>query len=736
MRFPRAALIAAGTLAMACTDHAATDPRIDPYAGAAAAHAKRTAASAAATTDNALFSDGFESGTLSLWQDGINTSKQQILDNAALAHSGTHVLRVTYPAGQSGGWLTRFFMPGVDSVFVRYWVRLDSNWVGRTALLTLRGSRTDNQWSSFGKAGVCPSGTDFFVTSVVAGASTDPLDLAFSSYYPAMPRNASGGCSGQSAGSATTYAASRRLTAGVWHRVEFWVRLNTVGQSDGLQRIWLDGQLVGEWSGLTFRTSRILALNSVMLDGAATAPQTQHLYIDDVQLLSAPPTTQPPPPPPPPPAPVAAVSVTLAASGITVGQTTSATARLTDADGNVLTGRQIAWSSSDPGVATVDSTGLVHGIGSGTVAITATSEGVAGSATLAVSPAPVSSVSVALNASSLTIGQTTQAVATLRDANGNVLTGRSVSWSSANPGVATVSASGLVTAVTAGSASIVATSEGKSGSATVSVAANTGGGVDTLFADRFESGALGDPGRWQDIVGNGASIVTAANEGVPAASGTKVLRMGANGGAITHFVSTGSTSPYEHLYLSFKMYVPTSYQSANPGLRAGGIRGSTTQYGSFGVGYGTQGSCPDDPNNANHQEFMFAYVFHDKAGWVLRTYTEWLDELKLSTNPPTCGGGYALAAGNNPPATYYDLNFAPTANAWHQYEIEVQLNDVGQANGWQRMWVDGVLKIAHLNVRYRTTNGMKLWAVTFDGGTIPSGAYYVDDVLVSTRRSP
>lgn len=733
MRFSRAALIAAGTLAVACTDHPATDPRIDPRS---AAGARRPAAAPAASTDNAIVSDDFESGTLSLWQDGINASKQQILNNASLAHGGTHVLRVTYPAGQSGGWLTRFFMPGVDSAYVSYWVRLDSNWIGRTALLTLRGSRIDNQWSSFGKAGVCPSGTDFFVTSVVAGAASDPLDLAFSTYYPGMPRNSSGGCTGQSAGSATSYAGTRRLTPGGWHQIELWVRLNTVGQSDGLERVWLDGQLVGEWSGLTFRTSRILALNSVMLDGAATAPQTQHLYIDDVRVLAAPPTT---PPPPPPPAPVAAVAVTLASSNLTVGQSTRATARLSDADGNVLTGRRIVWSSSDARVATVDTTGFVRTLAAGTVAISATSEGVAGSASLGVSPAPVSAVSVALNASSLTIGQTTQAVATLRDANGTVLTGRGVAWSSSNPGVAAVSATGLVTAVAPGSASIVATSEGKSGSATVSVVANSGGGgggVDTLFADGFESGTLGDPGRWQDRVGNGSSIVTASNEGIAAASGTRVLRMGASGGAITHFVSTASTSPYEHLYLSFKMYVPTSYQSANPGLRAGGIRGSTTQYGSFGVGYGTQGSCPDDPNNANRQEFMFAYVFQDKAGWVLRTYTEWLDELELSNNPPTCGGGYALAAGNNPPATYYDLHFSPAANAWHQYEVEVQLNDVGQANGWQRTWVDGVLKIAHLNVRYRTTNGMKLWAVTFDGGTIPSGAYYVDDVLVSTRRAP
>jgi hypothetical protein len=154
------------------------------------------------------------------------------------------------------------------------------------------------------------------------------------------------------------------------------------------------------------------------------------------------------------------------------------------------------------------------------------------------------------------------------------------------------------------------------------------------------------------------------------------------------------------------------------------------------VGWGTPGSCPDDPNNVNQQEFMFAYAFQDGGSWGLRTYTNWLGQQKLTQNPPTCGGGYAIGSGNNPQATYLDINFVPTVNAWHKYDVEVQLNDVGQANGWQRIWVDGVLKIEHLNVRYRTTAAMKLWAVTFDTGTLAGGSIYIDDVTITSARSP
>src|SRR5207245_1525201 len=66
---------------------------------------------------------------------------------------------------------------------------------------------------------------------------------------------------------------------------------------------------------------------------------------------------------------------------------------------------------------------------------------------------------------------TDQATATLKDASGTILTGRAIAWSSNNPSVATVSSSGLVTGVAAGSATITATSEGKSGAAAITVTA-------------------------------------------------------------------------------------------------------------------------------------------------------------------------------------------------------------------------------------------------------------------------
>lgn len=84
-------------------------------------------------------------------------------------------------------------------------------------------------------------------------------------------------------------------------------------------------------------------------------------------------------------------------------------------------------------------------------------------------PAPVARVTVTLALTSLTSGQTTQATAVTADSLGAPLTGRTVTWSSSNATVATVSTSGLATAVAPGTANITATSEGKSGFSVLTV---------------------------------------------------------------------------------------------------------------------------------------------------------------------------------------------------------------------------------------------------------------------------
>src|SRR5260370_10432555 len=83
--------------------------------------------------------------------------------------------------------------------------------------------------------------------------------------------------------------------------------------------------------------------------------------------------------------------------------------------------------------------------------------------------APVAAVSVTPPSLELTVGHTGQLTGTPRDAAGDPLADRVVTWASDNATVATVSVTGLVAAVSAGTATITATSEGHSGSATITV---------------------------------------------------------------------------------------------------------------------------------------------------------------------------------------------------------------------------------------------------------------------------
>src|SRR5437588_9935792 len=88
-------------------------------------------------------------------------------------------------------------------------------------------------------------------------------------------------------------------------------------------------------------------------------------------------------------------------------------------------------------------------------------------------PPAVASVAVAPPTASLIVGDAVQLVATVKDARGNVLTDRVVTWASSKPAVATVSGTGLVTGVRADAQQVMitATSETVSGSAGVTVTA-------------------------------------------------------------------------------------------------------------------------------------------------------------------------------------------------------------------------------------------------------------------------
>jgi uncharacterized protein YjdB/PKD repeat protein len=169
------------------------------------------------------------------------------------------------------------------------------------------------------------------------------------------------------------------------------------------------------------------------------------------------------------PGAVASVDVSPATATIEAGAGMVFTATPRDARGNALTGREINWASSDETVVVADHDGMVSAVAPGTATLTATSEGKSGAAEITVVRAAVASVEVTPATASLVVGSTVQLTATPKSANGSSLSDRPVIWTSNNTAVATVDATGLVTGVGQGTATISATSEGKTGTASVGV---------------------------------------------------------------------------------------------------------------------------------------------------------------------------------------------------------------------------------------------------------------------------
>jgi len=160
---------------------------------------------------------------------------------------------------------------------------------------------------------------------------------------------------------------------------------------------------------------------------------------------------------------LASIKVSAVNANPTVGDTDQLTATGKYSDGSTqdLTST-VTWTTSPAGLATVGAGGVLTAQASGAVSVTASMGAISGSASVTIAP---KLVSIAITPASKTIAASTKqqfvATGTYSDNSTQVITG-SVSWSSLNPAVATISTtsptSGLALGVTGGTTNITATS--------------------------------------------------------------------------------------------------------------------------------------------------------------------------------------------------------------------------------------------------------------------------------------
>lgn len=308
--------------------------------------------------------------------------------------------------------------------------------------------------------------------------------------------------------------------------------------------------------------------------------------------------------------PDAVAGVTVAPDSATlrfVGDTVRFRATARTAAGDTVPDVTFAWASSEPNVAHVSATGLVTAVvDTGRATVTATAPGgAADTAWVVVLPALPGSVAVSPVGVSLSgVGSSASLLAEYRNGQGQVVSGKTLTWASLNPAVATVSGAGVVTAVAPGQATIRAVTDGVSGYALATVETD-----DTPAVQIFAPMASG---------------TTALLYAVWGTSVTNVYAVG-SGGAILHFngsswasMASGTTS---NLYAVWGSSATDVFAVGFGGtiLHYDGSHWASMASGSSGPLNGVWGASPADVYAVGYQSGTGAALLRwDGTAWSSR----------------------------------------------------------------------------------------------------------------------
>ena len=196
---------------------------------------------------------------------------------------------------------------------------------------------------------------------------------------------------------------------------------------------------------------------------------------------------------------VASLSLSDPGGALPVGATLTLVAEVRDASGAAITGRTPTWSTSDAAVATV-ANGVVTAVAPGTATITATIDGKSATKQVTVVRPSVATVSITPLATTPVAGTTTPLVVVLKASDSTVLAGRTITFTTSQPLVATVNGLGQLVATSPGTTTVTARSEGVFDTLTVNVVAPSGSVAPTIAAISPASLA---PGTTATITGSG-----------------------------------------------------------------------------------------------------------------------------------------------------------------------------------------------------------------------------------------
>ncbi|MEN9507604.1 MAG: hypothetical protein RLZZ621_167 [Gemmatimonadota bacterium] len=222
------------------------------------------------------------------------------------------------------------------------------------------------------------------------------------------------------------------------------------------------------------------------------------------------------------------------------------TATLLDSTGAAVpSGRIVTWSTTTPSLVNVTQAGIVTGLALGTARIIATAEGTADTVTFTVTKVPVGTVTTSPLQATLLEGQTIQLRATVTDSIGTEITDRPLEWISGDPSRVTISSSGLVTALAAGTVTVAATAEGKVGQSSIIVQQVPVDTIETVTAFTVAAGVTSAfVIRVKDVQGN-----EVRNRNVLVTSSAPAVAIGQQNSTSTFVSVTGLTAGTARLTL-------------------------------------------------------------------------------------------------------------------------------------------------------------------------------------------
>lgn len=152
-----------------------------------------------------------------------------------------------------------------------------------------------------------------------------------------------------------------------------------------------------------------------------------------------------------------------------LGDTVHFAATVIDTLGAIVVMPGVRWTTSDSAVARARPDGGVAAVGPGEVTVTASVGKASGQARLLVRQVVAALVLDHVDGMTLAEGSSSALTARPLDARGRVVTGRAISWHSADPSIVTLDSTGRISGVTPGAATVTASVDGLSASGTVTV---------------------------------------------------------------------------------------------------------------------------------------------------------------------------------------------------------------------------------------------------------------------------